>query len=97
MYAIAVASQVQPEKIDEAVSIFRESVVPAYEQQNGFKNALLLIDPTTGKTLGITVWESEADRAVVQTSGMLQEQLAKFALLLAAPPVPNTYEVRVKV
>jgi heme-degrading monooxygenase HmoA len=96
MYAIAVSSQIQIDKIDEATSIFRESVVPAYKQMSGFKNAMLLIDPATGKGIGISLWESEADRTAVQTSGALQQQLAKFAAVLAAPPTPYTYEVKVK-
>jgi len=97
MYAIAVASQVQTEMIEEAESIFRYSVVPAYKQLKGFKNAFLLIDPNTGKSLGISLWESEADRTAVQTSGALQQQLAKFAAVLAAQPVTGTYEVKVQV
>jgi len=97
MYAIAVTAQVQLDRIDEAASIFRDSVVPAYKQLSGFKNALLLIDPATGKSLGISLWESEADRTAVQTSGALQQQLAKFAAVLAVQPVPNTYEVKVQV
>lgn len=51
MYAIAITSQIQMDKIDEAASIFRDSVVPAYQQMSGFKGALLLIDPATGKRL----------------------------------------------
>ena len=97
MYAIAVASQVQTEMIEEAESIFRHSVVPAYKQLKGFKNAFLLIDPNTGKSLGISLWESEADRTAVQTSGALQQQLARFAAVLAAQPVTGTYEVKVQV
>ena len=96
MYAIAVTAQVQLDKIDEAASIFRDSVVPAYQQLNGFKSAMLMIDPDTGKSLGISLWESEADRAAVQSSGALQEQLAKFASVLAMQPVPGTYEVKVE-
>lgn len=96
MYAIAVTSQIQMDKIEEAAAIFRDSVVPAYKQLSGFKNALLLIDPATGKGIGISLWESEADKAAVQTSGALQEQLAKFSAVLAAPPTPNTYEVKVQ-
>jgi hypothetical protein len=97
MYAIAVSSQIQLDKMDEATSIFRDSVVPAYQQMNGFKNALLLLDPVTGKGLGISIWETEADRAAVQTSGALQQQMAKFAAVLAAQPTPGAYEVRVQV
>jgi len=96
VYAIAVSSQIQPDKLDEATTIFRDSVVPAYSKMSGFKSALLLIDPTSAKGLGITLWESEADREVVAKSGALQEQLAKFAKVLAAPPSPGMYEVKVQ-
>lgn len=97
MNAIAVTAQVQMDKIEEAASIFRNSVVPAYQQLKGFKNAFLLIDTATGKSLGISLWESEADRNAVQTSGALQQQLAKFSAVLAARPVPGNYEVKVQV
>jgi hypothetical protein len=97
VYAISVASQVQLDKVDEAASIFRDSVVPAYQQLDGFRGAMLLIDPTTGKSLGISLWESEADGAAVQASGALQRQLGKFAALLRVQPVPGTYEVKVRV
>ncbi|MFZ5922731.1 MAG: hypothetical protein ACOYY3_16930 [Chloroflexota bacterium] len=93
MFAIAVTSQVQLDKIEKASSIFQDSVIPAYRQLRGFKSATLLIDPATGKSLGISLWESEADRAAVQSSGALQQQLGKFASVLAAPPAPNFYEV----
>lgn len=93
MFAIAVSSQVQLDKIEEASSIFQDSVVPAYRQLKGFVSATLLIDPATGKSLGISLWESEADRAAVQSSGALQQQLGKFAAILAAAPAPNFYEV----
>lgn len=96
MYAIAVTAQVRLEKLDEAATIFRDSVVPAYEQMNGFRGASLMLDPVSGKSLGISLWESEADRTAVQTSGALQEQLAKFGALLTMQPVPNTYEVKVQ-
>jgi heme-degrading monooxygenase HmoA len=97
MYAIAVTTQVQIDKIEEATSIFRHDVVPAYKQLKGFRNAFLLIDPTSGKSLGISLWESEADRSAVQTSGALQQQLVKFAAVLVVQPVQSTYEVKVQV
>jgi hypothetical protein len=59
------------------------------------KDIELLIDPATGKILGTSLWESETDRAAVQSSGVLQEQFRKFAVVLAALPVPSTYEVKV--
>jgi heme-degrading monooxygenase HmoA len=96
MYAIAVVSQIQMDKMEEAASIFRDSVVPAYKEMKGFKSALLLVDPASGKGLGISLWESEADVKAVQGSGALQQQIGKFAAVMAAPPSPGTYEVKVQ-
>ena len=97
MFATAATSQVKLDKIDEATSIFGDSVVPAYKQMKGFKNAFLFIDPTSGRSLGISIWATEAASVAVQSSGALQEQMAKFASVLAASPAPGTYEVKVLV
>ena len=94
MYARVVTAQFKPGTFDEAVDLFRDSAMPEIKQQQGFKGALLLSDPNTGKGITITLWETEAD---AQASGVgsahLQAQFAKVASLVAAAPVTETYEV----
>ncbi|MFQ6050638.1 MAG: antibiotic biosynthesis monooxygenase family protein [Candidatus Hydrothermarchaeota archaeon] len=97
MHARVVTVQIQPGKMEETISLYRDSVVPAAKQQQGFKGALLLTDSNTGKALSIVLWETEADMKVTEASGYFQEQIAKFAALFAAPPVTEHYEVRVQV
>jgi heme-degrading monooxygenase HmoA len=96
MHARVVSIQLQPGKTNEAVNLFRDSVVPAAQQQPGFKNLLLLTDPTTGKGLSISLWETEADMTAGEASGYFQAQLAKFGGILAAPPAREQYEVSVQ-
>jgi len=96
MYARAVTIQVQPGKLDEAIRIFQDSVVPAAKQQKGFKSIWLLTDRNTGKGLSVGLWETEADRTASETSGYFGEQLAKFGGLFAAPPITERYEVSVQ-
>ncbi|MDP2659103.1 MAG: antibiotic biosynthesis monooxygenase [Dehalococcoidia bacterium] len=96
MFARVVTVQVQPGKADEATSIYRDSVVPAGKQQKGHSGFMMLVDPNTGKGLSIALWETEADMKAGEASGYLQQQLAKFASLLAAAPVTEHYEVRVQ-
>ncbi len=43
MHARVVTVQIQSGKTEEATCLFRESVVPAAEQQKGFKSIILLI------------------------------------------------------
>jgi len=97
MHARVVTAQIQPGKMEEAVGIYRDSVVPAAKQQKGFKGALLLTDPNTGKGISIALWETEADMQAGEASGYFQEQIAKFAAVFAAPPVTEHYEVSLQV
>ncbi len=80
--------------MDELIGIFRDSVVPLGRQQKGFKNALLLTDSSTGKTVVVTLWETEADAtATGEGSAYLQEQMAKGAQVFAGQPTVEQYEV----
>jgi heme-degrading monooxygenase HmoA len=95
MYARIVTVQVRPDKFDEAVSIFQNSVIPAAKQQKGFISLMLLTDRSTGKGISVGLWETEADLRANEASGYLQEQLAKLGGVVAAPPVRDEYEVSV--
>ena len=65
MHAAVNHCQIQPGKMNEAIAIFRDSVVPAASQQQGNRGAILLTDPNTDKAIAIALWESEADAAAV--------------------------------
>lgn len=86
MYARMTTMQPRPGMADEAARIFRESVIPAAQKQKGFRGALLLEDPTSGKGTSITLWETEADLKAGEESGYFKEQIAKFGPLMAGPP-----------
>jgi len=55
MKARIVSAQIRPGKTSEAITLYRDSVVPAAKQHKGFKAALLLTDPDVGKALAITL------------------------------------------
>ena len=96
MHAQLVNIQVQPGKVEEAVEIYKESVLPAARGQQGFKDAYLLVDREGNRAVAFSVWETEADLANVASSGFYQEQVAKIAGVLATPPERNVYEVAVQ-
>lgn len=96
MYARVTTGQMQPDKIDDAARVYRESIVAAMRQAQGFKNLLVLTDRATGKGLVISVWESEADMRASEASGFYQQQAGKLAHLLAGAPSFETYEVTVQ-
>jgi quinol monooxygenase YgiN len=87
--------QIQPSRIDEAIRLYQDSVVPAAQQQRGYRSTLLLTDRASGKGMAVTTWDTEADLQASEASGYYQEQLAKFGPLLMAPPVREVYELSV--
>lgn len=82
--------------MDEAIALYRDSLVPVAKQQKGYQGLYLLTDRNTGKTMSITFWETEADMMANEASGYYQQQLAKFKDALGAPPVREAYEVSVQ-
>ncbi|MCI0693053.1 antibiotic biosynthesis monooxygenase [candidate division KSB1 bacterium] len=96
MYTRVVVVQVKPDKMDEVLSIWRDSVLPVVKQLQGFKNALLLTNRETGKGISLTLWETEADMKAVESSGVFQQMLAKFTPLFAGQPVLEHYEVNLQ-
>ena len=96
MFARVTRSQMLPGKFDEAIRINQDSVVPAAKQQKGFIGIYGMGDRSTGKSMTISLWETEADMKACEASGYYQQQLAKFKDLLGAPPVREQYEVTVQ-
>ena len=67
-----------PDEIDEGLRQAREQVLPRARQMDGFKGIIALGDRQSGKTLGITLWESEeAMRASEEAANRLREESAE--------------------
>ena len=92
MYARASTLPLQPGKTEEAFRIFSDSVIPAAKKQQGFKGALWLKEANTDKATEITLWETEANLKASETNGYYQEQIAKFAPVLAGTTTREVYE-----
>lgn len=96
MFARVITVNVQPGKIDEAATVYRDSIIPAAKQQKGFSGAMLLTDPVTGKGISVTLWETEADQKASEASGYVSQQIGKITPLLAGPPVRESFVVSAK-
>lgn len=97
MYARVTTLQVQSGQIDTLMQIIRDSVIAAMKQQPGYNSGLALTDESANKVMAITLWETEADMKAGESSGYYQQQAAKIASLLTAPPVREAYEVTLQV
>src|SRR2546428_4841689 len=93
MYARVTTFQFQPGKMEEGTQIANELIAPALRQQQGLKSLLALQDRSTGKAMLISLFETEADMKAGVSGGLVQQQTAKIAPLLAGAPVIEFYEV----
>jgi heme-degrading monooxygenase HmoA len=93
MHARVILGKVQLDKQDEAITIYKENIVPAAKEQKGFMSMNLLTDQDTNKFISITFWETENDMIASESSGYLQEQLGKIVSLFIGPPIIQNYVV----
>jgi heme-degrading monooxygenase HmoA len=67
-----------PDQVDEMLRQARQQVLPQAKQMDGFKGLIALGDRQSGKTLGITLWESkEAMRASEEAANRLRSETAQ--------------------
>jgi heme-degrading monooxygenase HmoA len=59
MWARVSTFQGEPGRVDESIQITMERALPAAREIPGFKGILGLADRSTGKSLTVTLWESE--------------------------------------
>ena len=62
MYARVTVVQGSPDKVEQGIDSFNSAVLPTVKGVDGYRAAFLLVDRTTGKGMGITLWESEEAR-----------------------------------
>ena len=80
--------------VDDAVTVFRDSVIPALREQDGYEGVYVLLSDE-GKVLALTFWETEeaADAGIAGSRSFYAEQIAKFVTLYRSPPGREMYNV----
>ena len=69
-----------PEQIEQGLRHARENILPQARQMDGFKGVIGLLDRQSGKSLTVTLWESEgAMRASEQEADRLRQESAEAA------------------
>ncbi len=78
-YARVIRLKGDPSKIDEAVKLWTQEILPLIKKQPGFTGATLLGNRKTGEGLSVSYWESEAamKQARAQVRPEAQKTLGK--------------------
>jgi heme-degrading monooxygenase HmoA len=67
-----------PEQVEEGLRYARQNILPQARQMDGFKGILGLLDRQCGKSLTVTLWESEqAMRTSEEEANRLRQESAE--------------------
>ena len=81
-------------RLDEALAIYTDALLPQLKRLAGFQGVLWLADREAGSGLGLTLWTSaEAMRAADEEDGFFPTAAAKLVPFFHAVPVRNYYAV----
>ena len=78
--------------LDEAIELYKASVIPAMEREEGYEGVCVLATPE-GKAMVITFWETEEDAHGDGATGFYDEQVQKFVTFYRAVPGRESYDV----
>ena len=78
----------------ESTELFRDSVVAALREQDGYEGCCVLVSPQ-GQALALTFWRDEAaaDAGLAGGRSFYAEQLEKFVTIYRSPPGREHYDV----
>ena len=93
MFARTTTMQLKIAFIDDALEVYKKSIVPAAQAQKGLISLNFFLDRKSGKAIAIAVWESEEDAIANEQSHYYQEQLVKLMSFYANPPIKERFEV----
>jgi heme-degrading monooxygenase HmoA len=96
VHARVVIMEMLPIDVKEAVSSYRDRVVPAGREQDGFRGAWMLTDPETGEGMSISLWESAEDMRASEESEFHRRELGELEGFFVSAPVRKHYEVSVE-
>ena len=93
MFARHEIASVKQGKLDEALRLYQERILPEGKQHKGYRGVYLLTDRTKGKIITISLWDSQEDAAAIDGNGSLRTQSGLFQDVLDTPMTNEGYEV----
>lgn len=72
----------------DAIAVFRESVIPALREEEGYEGCYVLLSEE-GKLLVLSFWTSDESARATRLSGFYQSQIEKFSDLVIFRQAPG--------
>ena len=78
--------------VGEALELFKDEVLPALREQEGFEGIYVLATPD-GQGMLMSLWATEEAADASGETGFYAETLARWVTLFRSPPGRERYEV----
>ena len=85
--------EVSPDRLDDVVAQLRDSQIPRYKDQQGYKGFTVLGDRSSGKVIGISFWETQEDLEASEELGRQARADAAQTGGAQSEPLRETFEV----
>ena len=93
MHARTTTLQVSPDRIDDAIRELESEQLPRFREQDGYKGFTVLADRASGKVLGISYWEGEAELQASESLGDESRRRAAATGGATGEPTVERFEV----
>jgi quinol monooxygenase YgiN len=93
MFARVGTFQLKPDKLDEAIELYQNSLIPEVRAQKGSHSSFLLVDRATANAVTVAFWDSKEDMMATEQSGVVKEWISRFDEYFAKPITVERYEV----
>jgi len=92
MYARVNATEWDPDRVEEGMKLTEDTIIPAYQECEGFRGYILLTEPDGEHAMAITLWDTEEQ---METSAQVARRMVgELKGVLRAPPKTDNYFVR---
>ena len=92
MHARVTIADADPGRVDEGAEVIRDRVLPSVRELEGFRGVIGLTDRETGKSMTVTLWESqEAMLTSEEAANRLRSEVMEA--LGGSKPTVERYEV----
>ena len=95
MYSRIISLRVRPGNMDQALHIFRSSILPALKNQRGNASVLVFSCREKNEIISCTLWETHEAMMETERSGFLDQQIAKLTTALAESARGDEYELEI--
>lgn len=93
MHARLTTIQMDPERVDQAISQLEEEDLPTFERLEGYRGFTAFVERSSGKVLGISYWDSKEKMQASEEQVKQARTRAAEAGGATAEPAVERYEV----